>query len=241
MIFLEGIVNVEQSRFPNSATFAKTQQKLMRSVFGWMFAGLSMTAIIAIALSMNPDVPAMLVSNSAVFWGIVIAQIVIVFALSIFLFRLPVFLATLGYFLYAALTGVTFTVIVYAFDLGTIASAFFISAGMFGVFAVVGYVTKIDLSKIGNIAIMAIVGLFIASLVNLFFFKSSFVELLISYGMVILFCVVTAFDIQTIKRLSENSYEEDTTAKLAIYGAFMLYIDFIAIFRNLIYILGSDD
>lgn len=232
---------MEQSRFPGSTAYAQAQQKLLRSVFGWMFAGLSMTAIIAIALSMNPAVPAMLVSNSAIFWGIIIAQVVIVFALSAFLFKLPVFAATLGYFLYAALTGVTFTVIVYAFELGTIAAAFFIAAGMFGVFAVFGYVTKIDLSKIGSIAIMAIIGLALASLVNIFFFKSSFVELLISYGMVLLFCVVTAFDIQTLKQLSEETFEEETTAKIAIYGAFMLYIDFIAIFRNLIYILGSDD
>lgn len=213
----------------------------MRSVFSWMFAGLSMTAIIAFALSMNPDVPAMLVSNPAIFWGIVIAQLVIVFGLSAFLFRLPVFMATLAYFVYAALTGITFTLVLYYFNLGTVTAAFLIAAGMFGLFAVVGYVTKIDLTKIGSIAIMAVLGLLLASIVNVLVFKNSFVELLISYAVVILFCVITAYDIQTIKRLSENSYDENTTAKLAIYGAFMLYIDFIAIFRNLLYILNSDD
>jgi uncharacterized protein len=236
-------ISVEQTRFPgmNETTAVQIQQRLMQRVFSWMFAGLSMTAIIAMALYSNPDVPFFLASTPGVFWGILIAELIVVFGLSALLHKLTPFMATFAFFLYAALNGVTFTLILAQFGLALVGTAFLIAAGMFGLFAFIGYVTKINLTKIGSIAIMAAIGLVLASLVNLFFLKSSVVELVISYLLVLVFCIVTAYDIQNIKRMSERAYDEKTATKLAIFGALMLYLDFIIIFKNLLSILSSDD
>lgn len=231
-----------QPRFPGTQTGASSEVRatLFQRVFGWMFAGLLMTAIIAVALSNSEGVPEYLASEPAVFWGIVIAQLVLVFALSFFINRMSVFVATFSFFLYAALNGVTFTLILAYFQLGTIAAAFFIAAGMFGLFALFGYFTKIDLSKIGSIALMLGIGLILASVVNIFFLGSDTFSLLISYALVALFCIITAFDVQKIKEMSAEAYDEETASKLAIFGALMLYLDFIIIFKNLLNILSDD-
>jgi FtsH-binding integral membrane protein len=111
---------------------------------------------------------------------------------------------------------------------------------MFGLFAVFGYVTKIDLTRIGSIALMLVLGLILASIVNLFFLHSTMFDLIISYALVVLFCGVTAYDIQKIKAMSQHAYDEETGTKLAIFGALMLYLDFIIIFKNLLRILSRD-
>ena len=234
---------MEQTRFPgvNQTASAPVHQRLMQRVFSWMFAGLSMTAIIAIALYSNPNVPVFLASTPGVFWGIVIAELVVVFGLSALLHKMTPFMATFAFFLYAALNGVTFTLILAQFDLYLVGTAFLIAAGMFGLFAIIGYTTKINLTKIGSIAIMGVIGLILASFVNIFFIQSSVVDLAISYLLVLVFCIVTAYDIQNIKRMSESAYDEKTASKMAIFGALMLYLDFIIIFKNLLTILSSDD
>lgn len=233
---------MERTHYPGfDSTSVKVNQRLMQRVFSWMFAGLSMTAIIAIALYSNPDVPAFLMSSPGVFWGIVIAELVVVFGLSALLNRLTPFMATFAFFLYAALNGVTFTLILAQFNLYLVGTAFLIAAGMFGLFALIGYTTRIDLTKIGSIAIMFAIGLILASLVNIFLIHSSLMDLIISYALVLIFCIVTAYDIQSIKRMGENAYDEDSATKLAIFGALMLYLDFIIIFKNLLAILSSDD
>ncbi|RAL22035.1 Bax inhibitor-1/YccA family protein [Thermoflavimicrobium daqui] len=232
-----------EPNFPrmHTSTSAKTQQRLMQRVFSWMFVGLSLTAIVAIALSMNPNVPQMLVQNKAMFYGIIALELITVIGLSFLLNRISSFFATLAFFFYAALNGVTFTVILAYFNIGTIGAAFFIAAGMFGISALIGFVTKRDLSKFGSIIFMALIGIILATLINLFFLKSSMFTLILSYIIVGLFCFITAYDIQSIKAIGDQAMDEETATKFAIFGALMLYIDFLAIFKNLIYILGSDD
>ncbi|TCS93281.1 Bax inhibitor-1/YccA family protein [Hazenella coriacea] len=224
-----------------SGSFVRSNEGLFPKVFGWMFAGLVMTAVIAWGLSLNENVVYFLAKNSVFFWGIVIAQLVVVFGLSFLFNRLSVFAATFGFFLYAALNGVTMTLVLTFFDLGTIFAAFFIAAGMFGVSAVFGYVTKRNLSGIGSVALMLVFGLILASIVNIFFLKSGLMSLIISYAIVVLFCIITAFDIQKIKVMAAEAMDEEMVDKIAIFGALMLYLDFIIIFKNLLYILGSDD
>jgi uncharacterized protein len=233
---------VNQSQYPgtNHTSLAYSAQRLMPRVFGWMFAGLMMTAIIALVLSGNPNVPYYLATHSGVFWGIVIAEFIIVMALSSLLGRMSPFAATFSFFLYAALNGVTLSLILAYFNVQTVAAAFFISAGMFGLFAAFGYVTKIDMTRFGSIALMLILGLVLASVVNIFFVKSSMLDLIISYALVVLFCGVTAYDIQKIKAMSQQVYDEETGTKLAIFGALMLYLDFIIIFKNLLRIFSRD-
>lgn len=214
-------------------------QRVMRRVFGWMFAGLLMTAVIAIILGSNPNVPAYFFQHGGTQLGIAIVQLIVVVALSALLPRLSVTMASFGFFLYAALTGVTFSLIFAFYDPGAISSAFLITAGMFGLCALFGYVTKMDLTRIGFIALMIVLGLVLASVVNIFFFHSGGFSLLVSYAMVILFSIVTAYDIQKIKQMLEHVQDEETANKMAIYGALMLYLDFIIIFRNLLNILRS--
>src|SRR5690606_19106968 len=135
---------VQHSQFQTVSV--QTNQRLMQRVFSWMFVGLSMTAIIAFVLSMNPAVPAYLAANKLVFYGIIGFQLLTVFLLSMLIHRMPVFLGIAAFFFYAALNGVSFTLILAFFNLGTIATAFFVAAGMFGACAVIGYTTKMDLS-----------------------------------------------------------------------------------------------
>lgn len=224
-----------------AGSFARTNEGLFPKVFGWMFAGLVMTAIIAFGLSLNENVVVFLATTPMFFWGVVIAQFVLIMGLSFMFNRLSVFAATFGFFLYAALNGVTMTLILAYFNLGTIFAAFFIAAGMFGISAVFGYVTKRNLSGIGTIAIMLVFGLILASVVNIFFLKSGLMSLIISYAIVVLFCIITAFDMQKIKAMAAEAMDSEMTDKIAIFGALMLYLDFIIIFKNLLYILGNDD
>ncbi|MFC7441620.1 Bax inhibitor-1 family protein [Laceyella putida] len=233
---------MNQSQFnngANSAVATRTNSMLSR-VFFLMFLGLTMTAIIAYVLGTNQEVVQALLQNSGVFWGIWVVQLVLVFGLSALINRINSFVANIAFFLYAAVTGVSFSVLMVFFSLDSIAGAFFITAGMFGISALIGYTTKMDLSRIGFFALMLVLGLILASLVNIFFLKSGMIELIISYAMVILFTIVTAFDMQNIKHMSQMNLDEETLNKYAIYGALMLYIDFIMIFRNLLTILNDD-
>lgn len=219
---------------------ARTGQQWMQRVFSWMFFGVLMTGIIAYFLSTNPNTVAYLTHNKGLFWGILIGELVLVFALSAMIHRISPFAATLGFFTYAGLNGVSMTLILSYFSLGTIYSAFIIAAGMFGLFSIYGYVTKRDLSKIGSIATMFLLGIILASVVNIFFLKSGLMSLVISYVLVGLFCVITAFDVQKIKQLGNSDFDDRTADKMAIIGALALYIDFIAIFQNLLFILNDD-
>jgi FtsH-binding integral membrane protein len=225
-----------------SSTAARVDQRLFQRVFSWMFAGLLLTGIIAYFLSSNADVVALIAMNPGIVWGAIIAEIIIVVAISFLIGKISPFVATFLFFLYAALNGVTFTLILASINISTVGAAFIIAAGMFGISAVLGFITKMDLSKLGSIFLMLLIGLLLTTLVNVFFLQSSGLDLVLSYIIVIVFCGLTAYDIQNIKRLNQSvhSMDENTATKIAIFGALMLYIDFIAIFQNLLNILSRD-
>lgn len=235
---------MRQPQFPksNAPTHVQSNQRLMQRVFSWMFVGLSMTAIIAFVLSLNPNVPKFLAANPLVFYGLIGLELLTVLGLSFLINRMNAFVATFAFFFYAALNGITFTLILAFFELGTITTAFVVAAGMFGTCAVLGYMTKMDLSKLGTIAIMALIGLIIATVVNIFLANDT-LTMIISYVGVIIFCALTAYDVQKIKNMNEyaSQYGEEEVTKLAIIGALMLYLDFINIFFYLLRIFGSDD
>lgn len=223
-------------------TKSKTNDQFFTKVFGWMFAGLLMTAIIASYLFATNKVPQLLLQFEWLWWGAIITEIAIVFALGLLINRIGPTTASVLFFVYAAINGFTFSIFLAVFGPEIAAAAFFIAAGMFGLSALFGYVTKRDLSKIGNIAMMGLLGIFLASLVNIFFLKSGLFALIVSYVVVVLFCVVTAFEVKAYKEINENFYmDESNHMKFTIYAAFNLYINFIAILKNLMYILGSDD
>jgi FtsH-binding integral membrane protein len=207
-----------------------------------MFAGLLLTGIIAYFLSSNTDVASLIASNKGILWGAIIVQIILVISISALIGRISAFTATFLFFLYAAVNGVTFSVYLAYVDISTVGSAFIITAGMFGISAAIGYITKADLSKMGSIFLMLLVGIILATLVNVFFLQSDTASLILSYIIVAVFCGITAYDVQNIKHLSASvqSMDDNTATKVAIFGALLLYIDFIAILQNLINILNRD-
>lgn len=226
----------------NATSTQRVTQRLMPAVFGWMFAGLLMTAIIAGVLLQN-DAAIALLRQKVVYFSIFGAELLTVFILSARIGRMSVGGATFGFFLYASLSGLTLAAFLSFFDPSIIMLAFGIAAGMFGTFAIFGAVTKADLTKLGSLLFMLLIGIIIATVVNVFFMESDTLRLIISYIAVLVFCGLTAYDMQKIKEMGAYSaqFGEEGATKIAIFGALMLYLDFIGIFWNLLNILGSDD
>jgi hypothetical protein len=165
-------------------------------------------------------------------------ELAIVWGLSAAISKIPALLGVLIFLFYAGLNGVTFSIIFLVYDIGSIAYTFFICAAMFGATSIFGFVTKMDLSRVGGILMMALVGLIIASVVNIFV-ASSTLDWIISYAGVVIFVGLTAYDTQKIKQMSvgiDSSSEEG--GKASIMGALTLYLDFINLFLFLLRILG---
>lgn len=216
------------------------QITLFRSVYVWMTLALVITAFVAMYVAKSYTLLAAIAQNSLLFWGLLIAEIGVVWYLSARISSISFTKATVLFILYSILNGVTLSFIFAIYTAASIASTFFITAGTFAVVAIFGYVTKKDLSKIGNICIMALIGIIIASLVNLFL-KSAMMDVVISYIGVLLFVGLTAYDTQKIKRLlsADDMEVNETTQKIALLGAMTLYLDFINLFLYLLRLLGD--
>jgi FtsH-binding integral membrane protein len=227
-------------QYYESSSAVRTDQRLFQRVFSWMFAGLLLTGIIAYFLSSNTDISFLIATTPGILWGAFIVQIVVVLSISALIGKISAFTATFLFFFYAAINGITFSVFLAYVDISTVGSAFIITAGMFGISAALGFITKRDLSKMGSIFLMLLIGLILASVVNIIFLQNSGFDLVLSYIIVAVFCGITAYDVQNIKRLSASiqSMDQNTATKVAIFGALMLYIDFIAILQNLISIFS---
>lgn len=217
-------------------------QPLMRQVYMWMFAGLLATAAIAFVVSQNVQ----FVGMASQWWlAIVILQVGLVLGISWGFNRINATVAIGLFFLYAVLNGLMFGVLFFAYiaqgQSMAIANAFLTTAGLFGTMSVIGYTTKVDLSKFGTYLMMAVVGIFIASIVNMFL-GSGMVDLIISVVGVLVFTGLTAYDTQHIKRMAaQMAYSDDRAllSKLAIMGALKLYLDFINLFMFLLRLMGG--
>ena len=204
-----------------------------------MAAALTLTGITAYFLSNSYDFMYFLYNNPSMLWIAFFAQLGVVIWLSSRVMRMSMATATLLFVLYSVLTGVTFTTIFLAFDLGTIASTFFVTAGTFFAMSVVGYVTKMDLSRVGNVLFMMLIGLVIATIVNIFV-ASTTLYWIITYAGVIIFVGLIAYDTQKLKQIFyEYGSNDETGQKLALYGALTLYLDFINLFLFLLRIFGG--
>ncbi len=213
-------------------------RRFLLNVYNWMAMGLALTGVIAYGVAQSPFVNA-IISNPILYFGLFIAQIGIVLALSFAINKMPSAVAIGAFFLYAALTGVTFSVLFLVYTGGSIASTFFICAGMFAAVSAYGYFTKKDLAKMGTYLFMALIGLIIASVVNMFM-KSDTMSLIISYVGVLIFTGLTAYDTQKIKKMSQTSdINSEQGKKGAVMGALALYLDFINMFLFLLRILGD--
>jgi len=214
-------------------------RKFLLNVYNWMAMGLALTAVIAYGVSTSETLLRTIFSNPILFWGIIILQFGVVIGLSAAINKMPVVLAIGAFFLYAALTGLTLSSIFVIYTSSSIASTFFVCALMFGSVSVFGYITKMDLSGIGTFMFMGLIGLIIASVVNIFL-KSSMLYWIISYAGVVIFVGLTAWDTQKLKRMSQEvSFDSDQGKKIAVLGALTLYLDFINMFLFLLRIMGS--
>jgi len=212
-------------------------QPIMRQVYVWMGFGTLLTAIVAYFTIKTSLIN--LASNPAVMLGAVIAEFVMVLGLSFGFNRLSSGMATGLFFAYAALNGFTLSIVLLAFSVGTVISAFAATAVLFGVMSVIGYTTKLDLTKMGTYLMMGVIGLVIVMVVNLFL-NSGPLDMVISIVGVLIFTALTAYDTQRIGRMAaEMNLEGDAAAKLGIFGALKLYLDFINMFLFMLRLIGG--
>ncbi len=213
---------------------------LLRRVYTWMALALLISGLTALKVVSSPGILSWVFSSQATLYGLLIAEVAVVLLLTWMLNRLSFLAATVMFIAYAVLNGVTCSVYFLKFTSESIASTFFITAGTFGALSLYGMFTKRDLSSIGRILFMSLIGLIIASLVNLFM-RNEMIYWIISYAGVAIFVGLTAYDTQKIKQMLEVHGTEvnDTTQKLALMGALTLYLDFINLFIYLLRIMGS--
>ena len=212
---------------------------LMRSVYYWMAGALAITGLTAMLVANNAAWMAFIFSNMGIVWGLRIGDIVLVLILSAAINRLSFSTATLLFILYSILNGVTLSCIFVVYTQGSIASTFFITAGMFGALAVYGSVTKKDLSGMGRFLFMTLIGLIIASIVNIFM-HSTMLYWITTFVGVLVFAGLTAWDAQKIQQLALSADEvNESTQKMALLGSLTLYLDFINLFLYLLRIFGK--
>lgn len=213
--------------------------RFMYKVYGWMTLGLSLTAVLSYYLAATPGFIETIMTNSWLLLAIVIFQLVLVMGLSFLIMRMNFFTALGCFLLYAASVALTLAPIFLIYTTGSIYLTFLSTAGMFGVMSLYGYFTQDDLTSVGNISMMALIGIIIASLINMFL-KSPAMDYVISGFGVLVFSALTAYDNQKIKHMAYQlmGYEQARN-NIAILCALTLYLDFINLFLFLLRFLGN--
>lgn len=215
------------------------QAAFMSKVYSWMSGGLAITGLIAMWIASDENLMYSIVSNRLLFFGLIIGEIFLVGYLIARINKISAQTAALIFTGYAALNGLTLSVVFMAYTSASIASTFFVTAGTFAVMSAYGYYTKKDLTSWGNLLFMGLIGVIIASVVN-FFMQSTMLYWLITYVGVFVFVGLTAYDTQKIKNMSTaNDIGSEGEAKSAIVGALMLYLDFINLFLLLLRVMGD--
>ena len=214
---------------------------LMRKVYVWMTLALVITGFTAYGVASSPGVMSAIMSSRWIVWGLFIAEIALVFYVTARIDRLSLTAATMIFVLYSVLNGATLSVIFLAYTMQSIASVFFITAGTFAAMSLIGYFTKTDLSSLGKMLMMALIGLTVATLVNVLLIKSGGFSLIISYVGVLIFVGLTAYDTQKIRMMlvQADDVTEDAQ-KIALMGSLSLYLDFINLFLYLLRIFGGN-
>lgn len=224
----------------SESTNRSAQAILFRNVYLWMTLALVITAVTSVLVASSPSLIYSILTNKVLFYGLLIGELALVWILAANINKLSFQTATIMFVVYSVINGMTLSVIFIAFTQASIAITFFITAGTFGAMALFGTITKRDLSSMGNILIMALFGLIIASVAN-WFLKSETLYWILSYVGVIIFVGLTAYDAQKIKRLIQTYGNEvnETSQKIALMGALSLYLDFINLFLYLLRIFGD--
>lgn len=212
---------------------------LMRKVYLWMALALVITGITAYYVATNETLLTALVTNQILFWGLFIGELALVIGLTAAINKLSLTTATLMFVLYSVVNGATMSFIFLIYTASSITNVFFITAGTFAVMALFGYFTKTDLTSLGKILMMALIGIIIATIVNIFT-KSTGLATILNYLGVLVFVGLTAYDSQKIKQMLLMAPDAGEGAqKIALLGALSLYLDFINLFLYLLRIFGS--
>jgi FtsH-binding integral membrane protein len=208
-------------------------------VYGWMTAGLGLTALAALFTLATPALLQAIFENKLVFYGLMIGELGLVIALSAAINRIGALTATLMFLLYSILNGVTLAAIFLVYTQSSIANAFVVTAGTFAAMSLYGMATKRDLTGLGSFMFMGLIGIVIASVVNIFM-QSAMITWVVSYIGVLVFVGLTAYDTQKLKRIGQQSFADGASLqKAAILGALTLYLDFINLFLMLLRIMGD--
>jgi FtsH-binding integral membrane protein len=209
----------------------------LRSVYGWMAAGLAVTALVATVVAGTPELVFTIASNRLIFWGLMLSQIGIVVWLSARAATMAPATASMLFLLYSALTGVTMSFLLLAFTGQSIATTFMVTAGTFGALATYGTVTKRSLAGWGQFLFMGLIGVVIASVVGMFWQNDAF-QFVLSFIGVIVFTGLTAYDAQRLKAMA-LAMPNGQTGSYAVVGALTLYLDFINLFIMLLRLTGT--
>ena len=227
--------NFNYVQSPNAGTLAN---KVLRRVYVKMLVAMLVTAATSMYVSSNEAILQLIFGNSFVTIGLVISQIAVVLVLSGRLNKLSITSATLLFYLYSVLTGVVFSSILLLYTATSVGMTFLITAGVFAAMSIYGFTTSNDLTKFGSIMFMALIGLIICSVVNIFL-KSSGMEWIISLAGVAIFIGLTAWDTQKIKNAAMYATDGTSAEKLATFGALSLYLDFVNLFLYLLRFFGG--
>ncbi|QHS54716.1 Bax inhibitor-1/YccA family protein [Mucilaginibacter sp. 14171R-50] len=224
----------------------EASRRFIANVFVWMFVALGISSVCTYAFSFIPELSGLLrdteTGQNNIFGTITMfAPLIFVIILARGLNKLSVFATILMFLAFSAIMGISLSYIFYIYSFGTISTAFITAAIVFGVMAIGGYTTQQDLTKFGSILIMLLIGGIVATILNLFIFRSSSFDLLISYILVAVFVGLTAYDVQKLKRIGAGiEYGDSTAKKTAIMGALTLYLDFVNLFLLLLRIFGGN-
>ena len=211
---------------------------LMSKVYLWMTLALVVTGMTAYYVASSPAILYAIVSNQIAFWGLFIGELVLVFVLSSRIMSLSFVTASLMFVIYSIMNGVFFSFILLAYTEQSIATTFLITAGTFGAMSLFGFVTKRDLSTMGRILFMLLIGLLIATVVNIFM-KAEGLTLILNYAGVVIFVGLTAYDTQSIKQMLQEHGDKEGAEKIALLGSLSLYLDFINLFIYLLRFFGE--
>lgn len=230
--------NVTPPPYYGQGTVVSQTNSVMKRVYVRMFIGLLISAFCALGVASSPAAISFIFGSKIVFWGLFIAMLAMAWILPARMTRMSTGACLVMFCVFSAIMGVWLAPIFLVYRMGTIVYTFFITAGTFGAMSVYGYFTKSDLSKMGTYLIMALFGLIIASVVNIFWANST-MEWIISIVGVLIFTGLTAWDTQQVKRLAAANLDPALADKLATMGALNLYLDFINLFLFLLRIFGG--
>jgi FtsH-binding integral membrane protein len=224
----------------------EASRRFIANVFVWMFVALGISSLCTYTFAFIPQLSGMLrdpqTGQNNIFGTITMfAPFILVLILSSRISKMSMLTAVIMFIAFSAIMGISLSYIFYLYSFGTISSAFITAAIVFGVMAIGGYTTQQDLTKFGSILIMLLIGGIIATVLNVFIFRSGSFNLLISYVLVAVFVGLTAYDVQKLKRIGAGiEYGSAEGKKTAIMGALTLYLDFINLFLLLLRIFGGN-